>query len=87
MENFPALTFEDGVSGRRATLRSGPDVWEIVSVWREYDPDRQAFHAHFEPFVDADSLDEALAYAARFPEEIQAAIEENLRVERDLTGQ
>ena len=44
MQRFPAIAFRDGVSGRRARLRGGPDVWEVVAVWRDYDPDNVFHH-------------------------------------------
>ncbi|HUF51358.1 MAG TPA: hypothetical protein VMN60_11015 [Longimicrobiales bacterium] len=80
MQEYPAITFSDGVSGRRARLRAGPDVWEVVAVWREYDPDRNTFEQHFAPFVEADRLAQALAYAERFPDEVDAMIRHNLKV-------
>lgn len=85
MQRFPAIAFHDGVSGRRARLRSGPDVWEVVAVWREYTPDREAFYEHFDPYVDREALDQALAYAERFKEAIEAAIQQNERLERLVT--
>jgi len=87
METFPAICFQDGVAGRRARIRGGPDVWEIVSVWREYAPDRDAFHGHFDPYVDPAKLDQALAYAEHFPDEIDALIAQNRRLERYVSGQ
>lgn len=85
-QNFPAITFHDGVSGRRARLRRGPDVWEVVSVWRDYDPDAEAFYEHFAPYVDRTVLDQALAYAERFNKEIDEAIDQNERLERLVSG-
>lgn len=82
LQNFPAITFHDGVSGRRARLRSGPDVWEVVSVWRDYDPDTEGFYQHFAPHVDRTALDQALAYAKRFEQEIDEAIAQNERLEQ-----
>lgn len=82
MQEYPAITFADGVSGRRARLRSGPDVWEVASVWREYAPDREGFHEHFAPYVEPGALDQAVAYAERFPAEIEDHIEQNQRLER-----
>lgn len=84
-QHFPAILFEDGVSGRRARLRDGPDVWEVAAVWADYVPDRDAFYAHFAPYVDRAVLDQALEYAERFPAEIDGAIAENERIERLLT--
>lgn len=86
MQHFPSIAFRDGVSGRRAHLRGGPDVWEVVSVARAYAGDRQGFYEHFAPFVAAEMLDEALAYAERFPDLVEAMIERNARVERMLSA-
>jgi hypothetical protein len=86
MQQFPAITFQDGVSGRRARLRSGPDVWEVVSVWRDYEPDRDAFYDHFTPHVTREVLDQALAYVERFGEEVEAMIQQNQRMERLVSG-
>jgi hypothetical protein len=80
LQQFPALEYRDGVAGRRAGLRQGPDVWEVVMVWKDYEPDRAAFHAHFAGRVPPEHLDDALAYFARFPEEIEAHLEENRRI-------
>ena len=86
IQRFPALAFRDGVSGRRAVLRDGPDVWEVAMVAREYGDDRDRLYAHFGSFVQRDAIDEALAYADRFPDEINAMLKENTRVERLLGG-
>lgn len=87
MQEFPAVVFHDGVSGRRARLRGGPDVWEVVSVWRDYAPDRDAFYGHFAPYIDRTALDQALAYTERFEGEIEAMIDQNQRMERLLARQ
>jgi len=86
MQEYPAITFQDGVSGRRARLRQGPDVWEVVAVWRDYDPDREGFYDHFAPHVAREQLDQALAYSERFPDEIDAMIAQNERLERLVSG-
>lgn len=36
LQHLPRLHFRDGASGRRAALRLGPDVWELVMVARDY---------------------------------------------------
>ncbi len=81
MQNFSEITFVDGVAGRRARLRSGPDVWEVVSVHSDYGDDEEGFREHF-AFVPPDALRQALEYAKIFPQEIHAMIENNRRVER-----
>jgi hypothetical protein len=67
-------------------LRDGPDVWEVAMVARDYGADRSALHAHFAGFVAPDVIDQALAYADRFPDEIATMLTENARVERLLGG-
>jgi hypothetical protein len=87
MQRFHAIAFRDGVSGRRAYVRGGPDVWEIVTVARDYGDDRDGFYEHFSPFVARELLDQALAYAQRFPERVATMIERNRRMERVVTGE
>jgi hypothetical protein len=86
-QEFPAITFRDGVSGRRALIRGGPDVWEVVSVAQDYGEDVEGFHQHFAPFVAPDALHQALAYAARFPDEVNRWIAMNRRLERLVRGE
>jgi len=85
-QQFPAIEFRDGVSGRRAGLREGPDVWEVAMVARDYGNDLGRLATHFGGRVSRDALTQALAYAARFPEEIDQWIAENERVGRFLAG-
>jgi len=85
-QRFPEVTFRDCVSGRRAVLRNGPDVWEVAMVAHGYRDDREGFDAHFSGLVDPAALDQALAYADRFPDEMSAILTENARVERLLGG-
>lgn len=79
-EQLSEITFEDGVAGRRARLRNGPDVWEIILVRRAYEDDEAGFLEHFE-FVPAEALRQALEYGRMFPDEIQAMIDHNQRIE------
>ncbi len=78
-----AIEFRDGVGGRRAAVEGGPDVWEIVWVLRDYDGDVDALRDHFS-WLEEDALDSALAYYDRFPDSVDALIEENERVGRRL---
>jgi hypothetical protein len=32
---FPGIEYRDGPAGRRASLKDGPDVWEVVRALRE----------------------------------------------------
>lgn len=83
MTHFPAITFRDGVSGRRAVLRGGPDVWEVVAAAREYGQDLDALHEHFS-LLDRDALEQALRYYERFPSPVDGMIEGNEMLERRL---
>lgn len=80
MSHFPAIEFRDGVMGRRAGLRGGPDVWEVIMVWKDYAPDRDAFYEHFGGYVAREALDQALAYYDRFTDEIEGRLTENIRL-------
>jgi hypothetical protein len=84
MNRFPAIEFRDGVTGRRAALRGGPDVWEVVLVWKGYEPDREGLLRHFEGRVEAGALEQALEYYRAFPDEIDDRLEENRRVAERL---
>lgn len=83
LRNLPAIEFRDDVSGRRAAVRSGPEVWEIVAVLQEYQGDIEALREHFS-WLDEEALDAALEYYDRFPEPIDQLIEENERTARFL---
>ncbi len=86
LQQFPAIEFRDGVSGRRAALREGPDVWEIEMVARDYGNDVGRLEAHFGGRLSREALSQALAYVERFPEEIDKWIMENERIARFLAG-
>jgi hypothetical protein len=79
-EQLSEITFEDGVAGWRARLRNGPDVWEIILVRRADEDDEASFLEHFE-FVPAVAPRQALEYGRRLPDEIQAMIDHNQRIE------
>lgn len=85
MERYPRLAFRTGVAGRRAVVRGGPDVWEVVSAAEDYGDDRDGLYAHFE-FTPREAIDEALEYAELFPEGVRRMIEENRRTESALVG-
>jgi hypothetical protein len=80
MRQFPGIEFRDGMMGRRAGLRGGPDVWEVVMVWKDYAPDRAALHRHFGGYVAREALDQAIAYYEAFAAEIEDRLDENARM-------
>lgn len=86
MQRFPGIEFRDGPSGRRASLREGPDVWEVAMVAQAYPGDLEGLSEHFGGLIPRDALTEALAYAEHFKHEIGDWIAENERVGRDLVA-
>ena len=86
LQQYPEIVFRDGPSGRRAGLRNGPDVWEVALVAPAYDGDPERISQHLGERVSTSAVEQALAYAHRFPEEIEARLGENARFESLLTG-
>jgi len=86
MDHYPKLEFRDGTFERRAALRDGPEVWEIVFVQREYGDDLVGLYEHFGP-VDREAIDQALAYYRESPQPIDRRIEENDRIGRRLEAE
>lgn len=85
-ETLPLLEFRDGVSGRRAGLRGGPDIWEIALIARDCSGDMGRIEAHFGGFVVREAIEQALRYAEQFADLIAEQIGENERVEQLLGG-
>jgi hypothetical protein len=36
MDEYPGIVFRSGPAGRRPGLMSGPDIWEVVAVFRGF---------------------------------------------------
>lgn len=83
MERYPAIEFRDDPFGRRAALRGGPEVWEVVSAWRDSGEDLLALAQLFD-WIDRRDLEQAIDLYRRFPDPVDAVIEENERVARLL---
>jgi len=83
LQDHPGIRFVDGPAGRRAALVGGPDVWEIVDVARELSFDAGKVTGAY-PWLSEDALAIALRYFEAYPDEIEALIEDNLRVAREL---
>lgn len=77
------IEFRDGPTGRRAALEDGPEVWEVIAVWRDADGDLERLREHF-AWLDEDALEAALVYRDRFPERVEEVLAENERVGRYL---
>jgi len=81
MAEHPQIVFKDGPAGRRAALRIGPDIWEVVKFLREIDETGQdaidaAVEASGRPESD---IRAALRYYAEYHKEIDAEIAERDR--------
>lgn len=79
LQRFPELEFRDGVAGRRAGVRGGPDVWEVVEIHSELE-DLDRLVDHFGGSVSSDGLEQALGYAEQFGEIVEEWIERNRRM-------
>jgi uncharacterized protein (DUF433 family) len=73
MREFPDIEFMNGPTGRRASMRTGPDVWEIIEPYylagKDWDVLRESY-----PDLDEGTLRSALRYYEAYPEEIEARI-------------
>lgn len=76
---YDHIEFREGLTGRYAAVRGGPEVWEIVMVASFYGEDREGLREHF-GWLEAEAVDEALDYYERFPDRVDDRIEENERV-------
>ena len=73
---YAYIVFRDSPVVRQAYVGgTGLAVWEIMSLYRAYEGDLQAVATHLE--LSPVLIQAALNYATDFPEEIEAAIEDN----------
>jgi hypothetical protein len=81
MQNHPDILFTDGPSGRRATLISGPDVWEVaMSIPRMTGTERERIQALAKEFALPERMIiSAINYVTDFPEEIEERLRSNER--------
>lgn len=76
MERFPGIVFIDRAGGRRATLAGRRiDVWQVLETYRAEEGDVAATADDL--LLRADQVRIAIAYAADFPDEIEALIQAN----------
>ncbi|HEY8740871.1 MAG TPA: CopG family transcriptional regulator [Candidatus Dormibacteraeota bacterium] len=73
----PGVLFRDGPAGRRPALVSGPDVWEVVSVFRDNDTDEGQTASYLNLPVGV--VQAAIGYYADHREDIDSWIEANNR--------
>jgi hypothetical protein len=88
---YPGITFQDGPTGRRATLVQGPDVWEIVRAMQgslvaepELSEAERLRMLEANTGVPVGLIGVALAYWIMYPDEINAQIELDRRAEAEL---
>jgi len=80
MEDHPGIVFRDGPAGRRAGLAGGPDVWEVITVLRDFGSAGAASAvkrtAKWLALTEA-QVRTAEGYYASFPDEVDERIAEN----------
>jgi hypothetical protein len=79
MRRHPLVVFRDGVSGRRAALMGGPDVWEIIGglIGGDIPTSKRVDRATQVFGLRPELVDAALAYYADYTDEIDAQVEAN----------
>ena len=86
---LPGIVFRPGPTGRRAGLHGGPDVWEIVrDVHRARQSRARDPIAVLVRSTDLgdDQVRLALPYHARYPDDVDARIEQAEELERALSA-
>ena len=79
---FPGVAFR-GTPRRAWVIGTGLDVWEIIDVVRSHAGDAQQIRAAH-PLITERHLRLARAYDERFPDEIEAFVEETTRPLEEL---
>lgn len=89
MERHPGIFFQDGPSGRRPRLISGPDVWELVAeidgLSQNDDAEIKAVGARMH--IAERWVRSAISYYAEFRDEIDAWIDSNRRIGEEYKRQ
>ena len=76
LERFPGIVFRNHVQERLAGLAGRrADVWQVVETFRAEDGDVAATADYLQ--LRPDQVRTAIGYAAAYPEEIEALIDEN----------
>ena len=84
---LPLLEFREGVSGRRAGVRGGPDVWEIALVARDLSDEGTQLEGHFGGHLSREAIQQALRYIELVPDAISDQLRENERAGQVLGDQ
>jgi hypothetical protein len=79
MDEHPGIEFRDGPAGRRASLHRGPDVWQVVMTWQEYERHGgdviAAVADHLS--LEVSEIETGMRYYAAYPEDIDERIHAN----------
>lgn len=79
MQRYPGIVFRDRAAGRRASIAgSRLDVWQVIETVRQSNGDVEAAADYFR--IRPDQVRAAVAYAADYPDEIDARIRNNQEV-------
>ncbi|MFQ5691270.1 MAG: hypothetical protein ACE5HQ_13490 [Gemmatimonadota bacterium] len=70
LSHWPTLEFRDGVLGRCAALRGGPEVWELLWWARDFAENPKRFFRDFQWAGSSAALQSALDYYECFPERV-----------------
>lgn len=73
MREFPDIVFTSGPTGRRASFRHGPDVWEVLEPYIVAGREWSALRASY-PDSDEAILRSAIRYYESYPDEIDARV-------------
>jgi hypothetical protein len=80
IEEFPGIVFRSGLTGRRAGIAGGPDVWEIIrdlkGVVGEGSTDPMAAVVGVTG-LDRNMVELAASYYAAYPGDVQERIQMN----------
>jgi hypothetical protein len=88
MEEHPGIVFRPGPAGRRPAIVNGPDVWEVIGVFRELDASGEEAIGETAELtgLDGRQVRAAVRYYADFRREIDEWIE-RARAEADRAEQ
>ncbi|WP_423926655.1 hypothetical protein [Candidatus Palauibacter sp.] len=81
VQRFPQIEFRETRAGRRAALRGGPEVWEVAAAAGRARAMSAAVGQRFAG-TRTEALEEALAYAKAYADEIDPIIAREERLAR-----
>lgn len=79
MDAHPDIFFQNGMTGRRAKLLGGPDVWEVINVMRRFDGSPEEVIRETMAFtgLHARWVNAAIRYYADYRDEIDERLRRN----------